>query len=359
MTIKSAIRPSARLVRGVLLHGYRSMGERLAIVTPVLDDWASFEMLVQHISELYSSSGMSMLVLAIDDGSATSFNSGSLSLPEASCVVELLVLRLTANMGHQRAIAVGLSNIAKRTDIDAVIVMDGDGEDRPEDIASLRAASLAHPGFAVLADRASRSEGLTFRLFYLAYKLLFRVLTGQTMKFGNFSLFPMIVVRRLVYMPELWNNLAAALLRSRLPFTTVPVHRGCRYASKSKMNLPMLIVHGLSAMAVYIDVIFVRILLVGTLLAGLTALGILIVVLIRLFTEFGVPGWASTMIGDLAVIFVQTLTLMVATTLMVLATRSNRQIVPIIDAPAFAMPASNPPHIPTARSATFNENASL
>jgi polyisoprenyl-phosphate glycosyltransferase len=339
------------------------MGDRLAIITPVLDDWASFAMLVRHISDLYSNSGMSMLVLAIDDGSATSFDPGSLSLPEASCVVELFVLRLSASMGHQRAIAIGLSNIANRTDIDTVIVMDGDGEDRPEDIGSLRTAGLTHPGFAVLAERASRSEGLTFRLFYLAYRLLFRMLTGQTIKFGNFSLFPMTVVRRLVYMPELWNNLAAALMRSRLQFTTVPVHRGRRYAGKSKMNLPMLIVHGLSAMSVYIDVIFVRILLVGTLLAGLTALGMLIVVLIRLFTEFGVPGWASTMIGDLAIILVQSLTLMVATTLMVLATRSNRQIVPILDAPAFAIPASSPPHISTAKSASdhaaSHESASL
>jgi polyisoprenyl-phosphate glycosyltransferase len=325
------------------------MLERIAIVTPVLDDWASFGILVRHISELYSSSGMSVLVLAIDDGSATPFDPGSLFLPEATCVVEVLVLRLIVNMGHQRAIAVGLSKIAKRNDIDTVIVIDSDGEDRPEDIASLCAASLAHSGFAVLARRVSRSESGLFRLGYLAYKSLFRALTGRTINFGNFSLLPMPAVRRLVYMPELWNNLAVALMRSRLEYTTVPVHRGRRYVGKSKMNLPSLIVHGLSAMSVYIDVIFVRILLAGTLLASLTMLGMFIVVLIRLFTEFGVPGWASTMIGDLAIILVQTLILMVATSLMVLATRSHRQIVPMVDSSAFVMPESSRPPITTSK----------
>jgi hypothetical protein len=307
-------------------------------------------MLIRHISDLYSSSGMSMLVLAIDDGSAESFDRDSLLLPEGSCITELSVLRLAVNFGHQRAIAIGLSKIAKRNDIDTVIVIDSDGEDRPEDIASLCAASLAHPNLAVIARRVSRSEGGVFRLGYLGYKFLFRVLTGRTINFGNFSLLPMPTVRRLVYMPELWNNLPGALMRSRLEYTTVPVHRGCRFTGKSKMSIPSLIVHGLSAMSVYIDVIFVRILMAGTILASLTVLGMLIVVLVRFFTEFGVPGWASTMIGDLAIILVQTLILTVATSLMVLAARSYRVIVPMIDSSAFVMSESNYSYITTTKS---------
>jgi hypothetical protein len=299
-----------------------------------------------------------MIVLAVDDGSARSLDRGSLLLPEASCVTELSVLRLAVNLGHQRAIAVGLSKIAKRDDIDTVIVMDSDGEDRPEDIASLCAASVAHPNLAVIATRVSRSEGGVFKLGYLAYKLLFRVLTGRIINFGNFSLLPMSTVRRLVYMPELWNNLPGALMRSRLAYTTVPVHRGCRYTGESKMSLASLIVHGLSAMSVYIDIIFVRILMAGTALACLTMLGMLTVVLIRLFTEFGVPGWASTMIGDLAIILVQSLILMVATSLMVLATRSNRQIVPIIDSSAFVMLESDCSAIAMVKSAAGDLAAS-
>jgi hypothetical protein len=146
---------------------------------------------------------------------------------------------------------------------------------------------------------------------------------------------PIAAVRRLVHMPELWNNLPAAIIRSRLRHRGVQTRRGTRYAGQSKMNLASLVVHGLSAMSVYTDVIFVRVLLCAGAVSVLSVLAMLVVAVIRLATPLAIPGWATTVVGDLVIILVQTLVLIVATTLMLLANRSTRQLVPVVDTGAF------------------------
>ena len=213
--------------------------------------------------------------------------------------------------------------------------MDSDGQDRPADISALLAASANHPGYVVFAGRAQRAESRVFRMWYCVYKLMFHVLTGQAIDFGNYCLMPVAAVRRLVHMPELWNNLAASVMRSRLPYMSVPTVRGSRCAGRSRMNLVALMVHGLSALSVYTDKIFVRVLLAAGLVAGLAGLGIVSVAAIRLFTDLAIPGWATTVIGDLLIILLQILVIVIAASLTVLAGRSNRPIVPIVDCPCF------------------------
>jgi hypothetical protein len=311
------------------------MSKTIAIVTPVLDDWVSFAMLVAEISDLFIASDFAFHICAVDDGSSVPFDANAVALPEASCIISIEVIRLAANLGHQRAIAVGLCAVADSTEMDAVLVMDSDGQDRPVDIALLLAAGLRHPRDVVLAKRARRSEPWMFRLWYLAYKLLFYALTGQPINFGNYCLLPMEAVRRLVHMPELWNNLAASIMRSRLAYTTVPITRGARFAGRSRMNLVSLILHGLSAMSVHTDTIFVRILLTGAFIGTAASLGIAAVAGIRITTDLAIPGWATTAAGDLLVIMFQTLVIMVAATLTFLAGRSHRPFVPIVDCPPF------------------------
>jgi hypothetical protein len=311
------------------------MIKTIAIVTPVLDDWVSFAMLVAEISDLFIASDFAFHIYAVDDGSSAPFDADAVELPEASCILSIEVIRLAANLGHQRAIAVGLCAVADSTEMDAVLVMDSDGQDRPVDIALLLATGLRHPRHVVLAKRARRSESYTFRLWYGVYKLLFHALTGQPINFGNYCVLPMAAVRRLVHMPELWNNLAAAIMRSRLAYTTVPITRGGRFAGRSRMNLVSLILHGLSAMSVHTDTIFVRILLTGAFIGTAAGLGIAAVAGIRIATDLAIPGWATTAAGDLLIIMFQTLVIVVAATLTFLAGRSHRPFVPIVDCPPF------------------------
>jgi polyisoprenyl-phosphate glycosyltransferase len=311
------------------------MTETIAIVIPVFDDWESFTALVTEISERFTGSGLAFLIHAVDDGSAAPFDPADIVLPRGSCVESIEIIRLAANLGHQRAIATGLCAVAEAGEAEAVLVMDSDGQDRPVDIAALLYTSRRHPRHVVFAGRAKRSESYFFRFWYGLYRLLFYTLTGQPINFGNYCVMPTAAVRRLVHMPELWNNLAASVMRSRLPYVSVPTARGRRCAGRSQMNLVALIVHGLSAMSVYTDMIFVRMLLAAGLVTGTAALGVVAVAAIRLATNLAIPGWATTAVGDLLIILLQTLVIVVAASLTVLAGRSSRPIVPIVDCPCF------------------------
>ncbi|HXT79799.1 MAG TPA: glycosyltransferase family 2 protein [Acetobacteraceae bacterium] len=306
----------------------------IGVVIPVLDDWESLGAVLADLNAGVQD-GPGFHVIIVDDGSSSEPPDELAAVPGTGRIRSLEVIRLAVNLGHQRAIAVGLSAAARRDELAAVVVMDGDGEDRPADIDALLAASASRPAHVVLARRARRSEDWRFRLGYMAYKVLFRILTGKVIDFGNFCLLPIGAVRRLVHMPELWNNLAATVIRSRMRTVRVPIDRGQRVAGRSHMNLPGLIVHGLSAMSVYSDLIFVRVLLGALLVGGLAAVGTLAVTAVRVATHYAVPGWASTVFGDLVIILMQTIVMVVATTLIVLNSRSQRPIVPFADAPAF------------------------
>ena len=313
------------------------MPRRIAILVPVLDDWESLGCLVEDIGRAAAGSDFALEIIAIDDGSTTlppvGFPAGAAS--SGGGIARIEILRLALNLGHQRAIAVGLSSVAMRTDLEAVIVMDADGEDRPDDLPRLIAAAAANPGDVVFAHRARRSEGVVFKAGYWLYKTIFRAMTGKVISFGNFSLLPMPAVRRLVHMPELWNNLPASIVRSRLKYRAIDTVRGVRYAGVSSMNLPSLIVHGLSAMAVYADIMFVRVVLAAAWVGAVTLLAMAIVVAIRLATSLAIPGWATSAFGNLLIILFQALVIIIATTFIVLASRIMRPFIPITDTGVF------------------------
>jgi len=313
------------------------MVHEVAIVTPVLNDWISFSRLLTEVSRLEGIGDVRFRVIAVNDGSSAGFVLPDFPDWVTPRIKSVEILHLAVNIGHQRAIAVGLSIVAKRNDIQSVIVMDCDGEDRPEDIRPMLAASLVHPGVAVLARRAQRSETIGFKLGYELYKALFWVLTGRRINFGNFTVLPIAAIRRLVRMPDLWNNLPAAIMRSRLATMAMPMPRGLRFAGQSKMNVSRLIVHGLSAMSVFSEVIFVRVLLAALAIGGLMLTLLFGVVAIRFLTDLAIPGWASLVFGDLAILLVQILVTLVATTFVVLSSRTHRPIVPLIDAPSFVV----------------------
>src|SRR5205085_5906391 len=132
-----------------------------------------------------------------------------------------------------------------------------------------------------------------------------------------------------------WNNLAGSVIRSRLPYMTVPTERGVRYEGQSSMKLPSLIIHGLSALSVQTDVIFVRMLLAALFIALPAGLGILAVIAIRFGTNLAIPGWATTAVGTLLIVLLQSLVVFVSASLALLAGRSARPMIPICDSHVF------------------------
>jgi glycosyltransferase involved in cell wall biosynthesis len=298
----------------------------IAIVVPVYNDWEPLIKLLEAINLQAARLGGSVNIFVVDDGS-TSPRPSNVTQTSLTQIKQACLIELTCNLGHQRAIAVGLAHLNRMDVYDVVIVMDSDGEDRPEDLPALLEAYREHPDAIVVAQRAQRSEGVSFAIFYFLYKRLFRLLTGCTIDFGNFCLLPKNHLARLVYMSELWNHLAATILLSRIPVYRLKTLRGVRYAGRSSMKVISLITHGLSAIGAFADLLFVRLLVVSLIFTGLGALVAIGATVIRLSTNLAIPGWATTVVGLAVVIIVQGLTLSTAA-FMTLSARKNLPFVP-------------------------------
>jgi hypothetical protein len=308
----------------------------VVIVVPVFDDWVSFARLAEALDKV--ATGLpewTLHVLAVDDGSEGDFRASALMDGRYPNLGSLQVAELVCNLGHQRAIAVGLTTALQNPAHEAVIVMDGDGEDDPEYVPALLAMHRSHPDCVITANRSERSEGLVFRVFYQIYKLFFRVLTGQRIAFGNYGLIPRRTAERLVYRPEIWNNLAAAIIRARVPKQSIWAKRAVRYHGKSKMNFVSLILHGFSAMSVYSDVLFVRLLLSTIAFGLLSTIGIIAVLAIRLGTDLAIPGWASTMVAALGLMLVQSIAVSLGGVFIVLQSRVTPTVIPNVVAPRY------------------------
>ena len=272
------------------------MTTRICIITPVYNDWSSFGKLVDHIASATQGLDCEIEVIAADDCST---ERPPRRLIARHPIKRISTLRLTTNLGHQRAIAVGLVAISNRTDIGVVAVMDSDGEDSPDELRKLLTTSFQFPRTVIIAERTKRSEGLRFRFFYHIYVRLFQILTSHSLKFGNFSILPFEYVGQLIARPDTWNNFAASVIRARLPIRSVPTIRRRRYAGVSKMNFVSLILHGLGAMSVFSDVIFIRILLVSLGIFVGSLLGVASVAYLRFFTDLPIPGWTTNVFGFL------------------------------------------------------------
>ena len=277
------------------------------MLVPIFNDWASAARLLVDLDRVAGERGESYSIVLVDDGSTESGSFDPERIRQLANLDRVQLVHLVSNFGHARAIAVGLGSVADREDIDAVVVMDADGEDRPEDVGRLIDTALGAREAVVVAHRAQRSEGLVFRASYHIYKSLFALLTGSQISFGNFCLLPRSMVQKLVYVPELWSHLAACILRSRLPMEMVSTSRGERYFGTSKMNWVSLVQHGLGAIAVYLETVLVRILLGFMAFFGAVVGGMLIVVGVRLATDLAIPGWASTVFGVLSILLVQSI----------------------------------------------------
>lgn len=297
---------------------------RVVVLMPLRDDWASAAELIRLLDRVVSSYPCTLDVLLIDDGSVQEFQPADFQ-SRFAVVRRIRTLRLRRNLGHQRAIAIGLAFVDKDIPCDAVLVMDADGEDTPE--GALQLLSAFSGTKAIFAERSQRTESLVFRIFYQFYRFLYRMLTGLSVRVGNFSILPARYVSTLVAMWELWNHYAAAVFRSGLPFTAIPIPRGYRIKGVSRMNFVSLTAHGLSAISVFGDVVGVR-LLIGSLLAGL---GMVLAVMIRHLTNPPISAWVFYAAGTLAVIMVQLITIAASFTFLVSSNRTNLGFVPLRD----------------------------
>lgn len=294
--------------------------QQVIILCPVYNDEASFNIFAARVeAEVKQPGTRSFSFLVVNDGSFTT--------PSLTTTLPLTLIHLHRNIGHQKAIAIGLSHAHHQMHFDKIIVMDADGEDRPEDIALLLQES-DQTGKVIFAHRASRQNGKRFKSFYIIYKFLFGLLTGQKISFGNFMILPKADVRRLVYINEIWNHLAGAIIKSKIPYRTIATNRGARYTGDSKMNFTSLLLHGLGAIGVFIDIIATRLLIFSVLMIVISVAAILIIVAIRLFTDAAIPGWTTTAFSSMLIVLLQSCLLSLFTIFLYLTSQSQRQFIP-------------------------------
>ena len=307
-----------------------SRANGLVVLLPVYNDWKALSSLLPRLDQELKTNRLSAAVVLVDDGS-------TVPIPENLCpgnfqsIENVDLLSLRRNLGHQRAIAAGLSYIEAKIVCQYVVVMDADGEDDPRDVPRLVRECIAKEDKIIFAARTRRSEGLAFKFFYHLYRLIHFLLTGVRVRVGNFSVVPMASLKRLVAVSELWNRYAAAVHKARLPMELIPTRRSSRLAGPSHMDIVALVVHGLSAMAVFGDRIGVRLLLLVS-LGILLNIGALVgVIVVRLFTTLAIPGWATYVVGLLFIILIQMLLVVLVFIFVILASRDRTNVIPSRD----------------------------
>lgn len=306
--------------------------KRLIILTPVYNDWHSFVQLMNDVDQCAGNlKNVSIHVIAIDDGSTQCLCVVNNEFGKFRAIQEISILHIARNLGHQKAIALGIAFVSANVLCDQVIVMDADGEDQPNDIARLLEESDKSPEHIIFARRGRRSEGLIFRAFYFLYKVFFNLLTGREIAFGNFSFIPASLLTRVAHLPEIWNHFAAGIMRSNIPCSSIPTQRGKRYGGKSSMNFVALVIHGLSAISVYIEILTVRLMLFAVVIILIGIVGFFILLYVKFLTSLAIPGWATNVAIGIIIIMFQAILLLALLAFLSLNYRSNKLFIPAKD----------------------------
>ena len=221
--------------------------KKFIILIPLYNDWKSVSKLLDKINSLTENRDAELSVVIVNDASTES-RSGLAS--NFKKIKSIKILNMKKNTMHQRCIAAGLKYICENENFDHVIIMDADGEDRPEEINDFLDRVQENPKMTITGNRFKRSEGIIFRILYEIHKLLTLVFTGKLIKFGNFSCLPKNHVKQLIQKPYLWNSYSSSVVRAIKERTFIPSIRGVRYVQPSKMNFLGLVFHSLAIISV-------------------------------------------------------------------------------------------------------------
>ena len=228
---------------------------KIKILIPVYNDWQSVFKLLENINSKVSKLNDEFSVIIINDASTESRPEFSVDLNNLNSIQ---IMNMKENKGHARCNAAGLKHINEKEDFDYIIPMDGDGEDRPEELGLLIEKIKDYPDTVVTADRVKRSEGFIFKFCYLAHKYLVFIFTGQTIKYGNYTCLPKSAVNAMVNEPATWSSFSGSLAKIVKDKKSIPSERGTRYFGPSKMNFINLLKHSLSIIAVFKTTLLIR-----------------------------------------------------------------------------------------------------
>jgi len=229
--------------------------KKFIILIPLFNDWKSVSRLLNEIDINVSSWAAEVSVIIVNDASTEKRSGIQFNFKKIKLVK---ILNMKKNTVHQRCIAAGLKYICKNEDFDRVIIMDADGEDRPEELNDFFKKAQENPSMTITGNRFKRSETIIFKVLYEVHKLLTLMFTGKLIKFGNFSCLPKNHVEKLIQKSYLWNSYSSSVVKTISDRTFIDSIRGSRYVLPSKMNFRGLIFHSLSIISVFRNLVIVR-----------------------------------------------------------------------------------------------------
>ncbi len=228
---------------------------KFKILIPIYNDWQSVFKLLEDINSSVSNIDHEISVIIVNDASNHDRNDEDKDLENINSVK---ILNMKINQGHARCIATGLKYIFEKEDFDYVIPMDGDGEDRPEEIKEFINQAQISNEKSIIGERVKRSENLFFKIFYQMHKLITLTFTGRSIKFGNFTCLTKSTVEKMINDKSTWNSFSGSLRKVESDLISNPSTRGIRYFGPSKMSFYNLIKHSLSIISVFRKTFLIR-----------------------------------------------------------------------------------------------------
>ena len=228
---------------------------KIKILIPVYNDWQSVFKLLENINSEVLSLEHEFSAIIVNDASTEPRPETFLNLDKLNSIK---IINMKENRGHARCNAAGLKHIFENEEFDYVIPMDGDGEDRPEEIKQLIDNLNYHPDKPIVGERIKRSEGIFFKFCYLAHKIITSTFTGQSIKYGNYTCLPKSIVEKMINEKATWSSFSGALAKIIKDRAIIPSERGTRYFGPSKMSFKNLIIHSLSIISVFRTNVLIR-----------------------------------------------------------------------------------------------------
>ena len=228
---------------------------KIKILIPIYNDWQSVFKLLENIDLEIAGLEEEISIIIVNDASTEQRSEFNFNLNNLKSVN---VINMKENRGHARCNAAGLKYINEKEDFDYLMPMDGDGEDRPEEIKLLIEKAKDYPDTVITANRIKRSEGPIFKLSYQVHKYLTYIFTGESIKFGNYTCLPESVVAKMVEEAATWSSFSGSLTKIAKERKSISSIRGLRYFGPSKMSFVNLLKHSLSIIAVFRMTVFIR-----------------------------------------------------------------------------------------------------
>jgi len=228
---------------------------KIKILVPIYNDWQSALKLLDEIDNNISDLDHEISVIIVNDAST---HDRQKEQNDFNNIQSIKILNMKINQGHARCIATGLKYIYEKEDFDYVIPMDGDGEDRPEEIKEFINQIDNSNNCPIVGERVKRSEKLIFKICYQLHKLITLTFTGKSIKFGNYTCLPKSTVEKMIKEKATWNSFSGSLKKIENNLLPIPSTRGSRYFGPSKMSFFNLIKHSLSIMSVYRKTFLIR-----------------------------------------------------------------------------------------------------